>query len=63
VIATAAKDTAETAQVDPEKLLESVLEALPEPKAAGQGRRRRVSSAGIANNSSQTSENSDQNTQ
>ena len=63
VIATAAKDTAATAQVDPEKLLESVLEALPEPKAAGQGRRRRVSSAGIANNSSQTSENSDQNTQ
>ncbi len=62
-IATASKDEAKAPQADAEKLLESVLEALPEPKAAGQGRRRRVSSAGIANNSSQTSENSDQNTQ
>ncbi len=62
-IATAVKDEAKAPQADAEKLLESVLEALPEPKAAGQGRRRRVSSAGIANNSSQTSENSDQNTQ
>ena len=35
---------------DTEKLLESVLEALPEPKAPGQGRRkpRRASSAGSA---------------
>ena len=53
-----------TAQaVDAEKLLESVLDALPEPKAAGQGRRRRVSSAGIVAGSSNSNENTEQNTQ
>lgn len=45
------------------KTLESVLDALPEPKAPGQGRRRRVSSAGITNNSSRSEQSSDQNTQ
>jgi len=45
------------------KTLESVLDALPEPKAPGQGRRRRVSSAGITNNSSKSEQSSDQNTQ
>ena len=63
VKATADKETSPAPQVDAEKLLESVLDALPEPKPAGQGRRRRVSSAGIANNSSQANENTEGNTQ
>jgi len=63
VIAVPETETSSAPKVDAEKLLESVLDALPEPKPAGQGRRRRVSSAGIANNSSQTNENTERNTQ
>jgi ribonuclease E len=63
VIANAATVTPKAAASSPSKTLESVLDALPEPKAPGQGRRRRVSSAGISNNSSQSEQSSDQNTQ
>ncbi|MEO0024674.1 MAG: hypothetical protein RL196_1115 [Actinomycetota bacterium] len=48
--------------VETEKLLESVLDALPEPKPAGQGRRRRVSSADIASKTSSQDENTERNT-
>jgi ribonuclease E len=52
VLAPAAGKSSEStsAPVEAEKLLESVLDALPEPKAPGQGRRkpRRASSAGSA---------------
>ena len=63
VIATPDNQTSSAPAVDAEKLLESVLDALPEPKPAGQGRRRRVSSAGIASGSAPSNENSEQNTQ
>ena len=62
IIASAPALTAKAATSDLGKTLESVLDALPEPKAPGQGRRRRVSSAGITNNSSQPEQSSDQNT-
>jgi ribonuclease E len=44
------------------KTLESVLDALPEPKAAGQGRRRRVTSSGSITKPVDTDQNPEQNT-
>ena len=56
------KESTSAPAAETEKLLESVLDALPEPKPAGQGRRRRVSSADIANKTSSKDENTEGNT-
>ncbi|MEY4367842.1 MAG: hypothetical protein RLZ28_1257 [Actinomycetota bacterium] len=47
---------------DSQKTLETVLDALPEPKAAGQGRRRRVTSSGSITKTVDTDQKPEQNT-
>jgi len=56
VIASVDKSAEVSKEPNTEKTLAAVLDALPKPKAAGQGRRRRVISSGPANLASQDSE-------
>ncbi len=64
IVLTGAVRSARPATDSAEKMLEGVLDALPEPKSAGQGRRRprRASSAGLAqkNESANSTQNAEQ---